>query len=143
MKIQLMTIDDYDNVYTLWTSTPGVGMRSIDDSRPGIEKFLKRNPYTNFIALEDNKVVGVILCGHDGRRAYIYHTAVDVNFRGQGIATKLLETVYSALDKEGINKAALVVFTYNELGNAFWKAKGWGKRMDLNYYNKSLNSENI
>lgn len=143
MKIQLMTINDYDSVYGLWTGTPGVGMRSIDDSRSGIEKFLKRNPYTNFIALEDNKLVGVILCGHDGRRAYIYHTAVDVNFRGQGIATKMLDAVYSALDKEGINKAALVVFTHNSLGNAFWKAKGWEERMDLNYYNKSLNRKNI
>lgn len=143
MKIQLMTINDYDNVHHLWTSTTGMGLRCIDDSKPGIEKFLKRNPSTNFIALEDNKIVGVIMCGHDGRRAYIYHTAVDINYRGQGIATKLLEAVYDALNREGINKAALVVFTHNDLGNFFWKSRGWEKRNDLNYYNKSLNNENI
>lgn len=142
MRIQLMTIDDYENVYSLWTSTSGMGMRSIDDSKPGIEKFLKRNPATNFIAIDDNKLIGAILCGHDGRRAYIYHTAVDINYRGKGIGTKLLEAVYSELKIEGINKAALVVFTNNETGNSFWESKGWEKRIDLNYYNRSLNNEN-
>ena len=142
MKIQTMTINDYEDVYSLWTNTPGVGMRSVDDSKQGIEKFLNRNPTTNFVAVDDDKIVGVILSGHDGRRGYIYHTAVDIKFRGQGIGTKLLESVYGALEKEGVTKAALVVFTNNEIGNSFWKTKGFEKRIDLNYYNKSLNSEN-
>lgn len=137
-----MDINDYEDVYCLWTNTPGVGMRSIDDSKPGIEKFLKRNPNTNFVAIDNNKTVGVILCGHDGRRAYIYHTAVDIKYRNQGIGTMLLEKVYAALMSEGITKVALVVFTNNEIGKSFWKSKDFEKRNDLNYFNKSINSEN-
>ncbi|MDF2674541.1 MAG: ypeA, partial [Clostridiales bacterium] len=125
MKIQVMTIKDYEDVYSLWTNTPGVGIRSIDDSKPGIEKFLDRNPATSFVAVDDNKIVGVILCGHDGRRGYIYHTAVDIKYREQGIGTKLLEAVYAALKGEGINKAALIVFSNNGIGNSFWKSRGW------------------
>lgn len=143
MRIRTMKIDDYEEIYKLWTSTNGMGLRSMDDSKEGISKFLNRNPSTNFVAIKDNKIVGVILCGHDGRRAYIYHTAVKENYRKQGIGNALIEAVYKALENEGINKVALVVFKTNEKGNAFWKAQGWEERVDLNYYNKVINPDNV
>lgn len=143
MKIRILKLDDYEEIYKLWTSTNGMGLRSIDDSKEGISKFLNRNPSTNFVAIKDNKIVGVILCGHDGRRAYIYHTAVKENYRKQGIGNTLIEAVYKALENEGINKVALVVFKTNEKGNAFWKSQGWEERVDLNYYNKVINPDNV
>lgn len=142
MEIVKMKISNYENIFKLWTSTPGMGLRNLDDSKEGIDKFLRRNPTTNFIAEEDGKIVGSILCGHDGRRGYIYHTAVDMRYRGKGIGKKLVNSVINALKREGINKAALVVFTNNEVGNGFWRSMGWEKREDLNYYNLSINKEN-
>lgn len=142
MEIRTMSIGDYEKVYKLWTNTAGIGMRSIDDSKAGIGKFLERNPATSFVASVDGNIVGAILCGHDGRRGYIYHTAVDINYRKQGIGRKLVETVYKALNAEGITKAGLVVFKNNDIGNSFWKSIGWEERADLNYYSKSLNPEN-
>lgn len=143
MEIKTMVIEDYENVYELWTNTAGVGMRSVDDSKIGIDKFIKRNPSTNFVALADDKIVGVILSGHDGRRGHIYHAAVDIKYRGQGIGTSLVDAVYKSLEKEGINKAGLVVFKNNYIGNSFWKSSGLEERTDLNYYNMTINSENI
>ena len=67
--VRAMTMDDYDEVYALWMSIHGFGIRSIDDSREGIERFIKRNPGLSAVDIEDNKIVGAILCGHDGRRA--------------------------------------------------------------------------
>lgn len=142
MEIVEMKISNYEDIFILWTSTPGMGLRNLDDSKEGIDKFLRRNPTTNFIAEEDGKIVGSILCGHDGRRGYIYHTAVDMRYRGKGIGKKLVNSVINALKCEGINKAALVVFTNNEVGNGFWRSMGWEKREDLNYYNLSINKEN-
>lgn len=142
MEIVEMKISNYEDIFKLWTSTPGMGLRNLDDSKEGIDKFLRRNPTTNFIAEEDGKIVGSILCGHDGRRGYIYHTAVDMRYRGKGIGKKLVNSVINALKREGINKAALVVFTNNEVGNGFWRSMGWEKREDLNYYNLSINNEN-
>lgn len=142
MEILEMKISNYEEVFKLWTSTAGMGMRNLDDSKEGISKFLKRNPTTNFIAMDNCKIVGVILCGHDGRRAYIYHTAVDEKYRGKGIGKKLVDKVMDTLKQEGINKAALVVFSNNEIGNGFWSSTGWERREDLNYYNLSLNNEN-
>lgn len=143
MEIRLMSIEDYDRVNQLWKSTQGMGMRSLDDSYEGIEKFLKRNPATNFIAQVENNIVGVILCGHDGRRGYIYHTAVNIEYRGRGIGRTLVNTVINALKKEDINKVALVVFSSNDLGNKFWQSLGFIRRNDLIYRNLSINEKNI
>jgi ribosomal protein S18 acetylase RimI-like enzyme len=142
IAIRVMTIDDYEQVFRLWTGTAGVGMRSLDDSEPGIRKFLERNPNTCFVAEIDGSLAGVILSGHDGRRAYIYHTAVKEAYRGRGIGKALVDAVETAMKKEGINKIALVAFRTNETGNRFWEKQDYCDRPDLVYRNKSLNTAN-
>jgi ribosomal protein S18 acetylase RimI-like enzyme len=138
MVIRKMTMDDYDLVYHLWLNTPGMGLNDLDDSRPGIEKYLKRNPETCFVAEKDNRIIGVILCGNDGRRGYVHHTAVSVTERRNGVGTALVDTALEALKNEGINKVALVVFSKNELGNSFWEKRGFTAREDLVYRNKAI-----
>lgn len=137
-KIRVMTADDYDGVYRLWMSTPGMGLNDVDDSREGILKYLKRNPGTCFVAEKDGRIAGVIISGHDGRRGYIYHTAVAIEDRKQGIGSLLLEAATEALEAEGISKAALVVFGRNEIGNHFWERNGFTSREDLVYRNKAI-----
>lgn len=138
MKIRIMTTDDYEDVYTLWLSCKGMGLNNLDDSKDGINKFLQRNPETCFVAESDNKILGVIIVGNDGRRGYIYHTAVHPDYRHNGIATKLVNEAVSALKNIGINKTALVVFERNTAGNAFWEKIGFTVRDDLVYRNLSL-----
>ena len=142
VNIRVMTIEDYDGVYNLWINTPGMGLNSTDDSREGIEKYIKRNPTSCFVAEDNDKIVGVIIAGHDGRRGYIYHTAVLPAYRKQEIAKRLVDSVMSALDAEGINKVALVVFKKNELGNGFWENIGFINRDDLVYRNKNIHELN-
>ena len=137
---RVMTIDDYDAVYDLWINTPGMGLNTTDDSREGIDRFIKRNPTTCFVAENEGKVIGVILSGNDGRRGYIYHTAVLPQYRRQGVGRELVDNAMSALEREGINKTALVVFGRNETGNAFWENIGFTKRDDLNYRNRNIHA---
>lgn len=113
-------------------------MNTVDDSKDGITRFLKRNPTSCFVAQNNGDIVGVIISGHDGRRGYIYHTAVSDKFRHQGIAGKLLKNAINALDKEGIQKVALVVFEKNYIGNSFWEKQGFIVREDLVYRNKNI-----
>ena len=136
--IRKMTIADYDAVYDLWISTPGMGLNTTDDSREGIEKYLKRNPNTCFVAEEEGKIVGAILSGHDGRRGYISHTAVRVEMRGRGLGREFVEHVMEAFKQEEIHKVALVVFEKNQIGNVFWESVGFTTRDDLIYRNKSI-----
>lgn len=140
VNIRVMSITDYDGVYNLWINTPGMGLNSTDDSREGIEKYLKRNPTSSFVAECDRIIVGVIMAGHDGRRGYIHHTAVLPEYRNQGIAKRLVDSAMDALDKEGINKVALVVFKKNDIGNGFWEEIGFIDRTDLVYRNKNIHA---
>lgn len=138
MEIRKMTLEDYGELYDFWMSTPGMGLNDVDDSEAGIDRYLRRNPNTNFVATIADKIVGAILSGHDGRRGYLYHTAVSVTYRNKGIGSALLEAALAALRAEGISKAALVVFKSNEVGNSFWEQKGFHAREDLNYRNRAL-----
>ncbi|MBU3839847.1 MAG: GNAT family N-acetyltransferase [Candidatus Ruminococcus intestinipullorum] len=137
-----MTLDDYEQVYDLWNRIHGFRIRSIDDSREGIERFLKRNPSTSVVAEIDGKVVGSILCGHDGRRGCLYHVCVDKEFRRRGIGRQMVIWTMEILKKEKINNVSLIAFTENEIGNTFWNTIGWKERLDLNYYDFVLNTEN-
>lgn len=138
MNIRKMQITDYDNIYRLWMPCSGMGLNNIDDSREGIDKFIKRNPDTCFVAEINSELVGVIMVGNDGRRGYIYHTAVNPQYRNQGIARQLVNRAMQALEQCGINKVALVVFKKNESGNAFWEKLGFTVREDLVYRNKAI-----
>lgn len=143
MEYKKMKMSDYKDAFDLWMATDGMGLRSLDDSEKGIEKFLLRNPNTNYICCLDGKLIGLMLCGHDGRRAYIYHAVVAKEYRGRGIGKTLLDNVTKAVIGEGIHKIALVVYAHNQLGNKFWEAQGYTTREDLTYRNKSANDLNV
>lgn len=138
MEIRKMEISDYKSVYNLWLSCKGMGLNDVDDSEKGISRFLERNPETCFVAVDNDEIIGVILCGNDGRRGYIYHTAVKPSERNNGIGTKLVDKAMKAFENIGITKVALVVFEKNETGNAFWEKKGFTSRQDLVYRNKQI-----
>ena len=137
IEYRLMNIEDYEQAYDLWILC-GNGLNNKDDSREGIDRYLKRNPTTSFVAVCEEKVVGVILCGHDGRRGIIQHACVSPEYRRFGIGSKLVDLALEALKDEGINKVLLVAFKKNEGGNKFWESQGFTLREDLNYRNKAL-----
>lgn len=143
MTIREMKENDYDQVYKLWKTIQGFAIRSIDDSRDGVAAFIKRNPTTSAVAIENGIVVGAILCGHDGRRGCFYHVCVHPEYRRRGIGKAMVVFCMNALKDEHINKVSLIAFTQNDIGNAFWKTIGWTKREDLNYYDFTLNEANI
>lgn len=141
--IRAMTIDDYEQVRNLWMQIKGFAIRSIDDSREGVLRFLERNPNTSVVAEENGVIVGAILCGHDGRRGCLYHVCVAPDYRRRGIGKAMVAFCMDALKREHINKVSLIAFTKNDIGNAFWHNVGWVQREDLNYYDFVLNRENI
>jgi ribosomal protein S18 acetylase RimI-like enzyme len=137
-----MTAGDYEKVHELWKEAPGISLRSLDDAAAGIKKFLEKNSASSFVAEEGGELAGAILAGHDGRRAYIYHTAVGEKFRGKGTGRALIQAVEAAAIRAGINKIGLVALKNNIPANRFWKALDFEVREDLVYRDKTLNPEN-
>jgi len=132
-----MTIGDYADVLDLWQTSEGVGL-SDSDSRENIQQYLDRNSGMSFVALMDDKVVGAILAGHDGRRGYIYHLAVNPDFRRQGIGRNLVERCIKIMAESGIKKCHLFIFNENTEGMAFWESIGWSPRSDIGVISKNI-----
>ena len=152
ITIRSMEEADYEKVFGLWKTIKGFGIRSVDDSKEGVIRFIRRNPGISVVAEANGQVVGAILCGHDGRRGCFYHVCVREEFRQQGIGKNMAVFAMKALQEEHINKVCLIAFKKNEVGNSFWKSVwvisswksvGWTFREDLNYYDFVLNDENI
>jgi ribosomal protein S18 acetylase RimI-like enzyme len=141
--VRAMTMEDYEAVHELWMTIHGFGIRSVDDSREGVERFLARNPGISVVAESGGAIVGSILCGHDGRRGCFYHVCVREDMRRQGIGKAMATAAMRRLQEENISKVNLVAFKRNEVGNQFWYEEGWQLRDDLNTYDFLLNEENI
>ena len=143
VRIQPMTVEDYNDVRALWMTIRGFGIRTLDDSPADIRRFILRNPTTSVVARVGNRIVGSILCGSDGRQGALYHVCVAKEFRRRGIGTKMVGYCMQQLKLMGINRVSLIAFTANDAGNAFWKQIGWTRRTNVNYYEFELNEKNI
>ncbi len=130
LNIREMTIEDYEDVYTLWDASEGIGL-SDADSKEGIKRFLKRNPMLSFVAMDKGEIVGAALCGHDGRRGYIHHLAVIPSHRREGIGRSLVGRCMYALMRIGIGKCHLFVFGENQEAIDFWETLGYSQRVEL------------
>jgi ribosomal protein S18 acetylase RimI-like enzyme len=118
------SIGDYDAAVHIWQRVEGVEIAEGDD-RKGIAKFLARNPGLSRVAIDGPAVVGVALCGHDGRRGHIYHLAVDPNYHGRGLGKRLLGECLDGLRSARVQRVIILVADDNQRGAAFWKHTGW------------------
>ena len=132
-----MTIGDYDEFYALWSGMSGVGLSEADE-RDSIAAYLSRNPGQSFICKAGGQIVGTILCGNDGRRAYIHHTAVSPEHRRHGVATELVRLAMAAQRECGIQKCHLFVISDNEQGKHFWRKTGFTDRYDIDIMSMNL-----
>lgn len=137
IQIQKFNIEDYENVYALWEKCDGIGLSNAD-TKESIERYLNRNQGMSFVAKEEGTLVGAILAGHDGRRGYIHHLAVNKNARRRGIGMRLVEESFAVLSGESIEKCHIFVFRDNLRATDFWVNKGWNVRMDLNIISKEI-----
>jgi len=138
--IRAMSADDYASVAELWRRTEGIGLNE-SDTEQAIIAYLSRNPGMSAVGqLQDGEVVGAILCGHDGRRGYLHHLAVDSAHRHQGIAARLLEWCFERLGEAGVPKCNIFLFRDNQLGASFWSHNGWSSRSDLVVFQKATSS---
>ncbi len=118
------SIDDYDAAIRLWRRVEGLEIAEGDD-REGLAQFLKRNRGLSRVAIDGAAIVGVALCGHDGRRGHVYHLAVDPAYQGCGLGKRLLDECLNGLRSAGMKRVIIMVADDNQRGAEFWKRQGW------------------
>lgn len=130
-------MNDYEEILNLWEICEGIGLSSAD-SPDKISTYLDRNPGMSFVAKASSKIVGAVLCGHDGRRGFIHHLAVHPSYRKKGIGKSLADACIAVLEKIGIEKCHLFIFRNNESGIWFWERAGWSMRDDIGIMSRDL-----
>jgi N-acetylglutamate synthase len=135
--IRDFSLKDYEAALALWKASENIGLSSADN-RANIERFLKRNPGMSKVAVENGRIIGTVLCGHDGRRGYLHHLCVDERYRRQSLGTKLMNACLDELKKKSIQKCHLFIFGKNESGKKFWEATGWGHRTDIEIFSRDI-----
>ncbi len=134
-RLRPLEVADFDAVLALWNQTEGVGMTE-SDTPEMLKLFLERNPNLSLVVENQKEIAGAILCGHDGRRGFLYHLAVAPSHRRQGLANAMVEACLAALGKVGLLKCNILVYAHNESGKTFWKKHGWNAREDLMLWQK-------
>jgi len=125
-----LTPCDLEAAHGLWAESEGVGLTE-SDTPDRLRAFLERNPDLSLIARDGTRLVGAVLCGHDGRRGYLNHLAVLPEYRGRGLGRQMIETCLAALATLGILKCTIFVYADNDAGQQFWKRCGWTARREL------------
>lgn len=124
-SIRPLAPGDYDEAFALWSRTEGMGLGA-SDTREAIAFFLERNPGLSQAALDEHgRLVGALLCGHDGRRGYLHHLAVDLAHRRHGLGGQLVARCVEKLTALGLEKCNLFLLAENETGRTFWQHQGW------------------
>jgi len=123
-SLRKMTLDDYDAVFELWDKTEYVSLNECD-TRDGMAFYLKHNPDSCFVAEADGRIVGTVLCGHDGRRGFLRHLVIAKAYRNKGIGTQLVAQCLAVLSSKGVGKCNIFVNSENVRGLEFWKQAGW------------------
>jgi ribosomal protein S18 acetylase RimI-like enzyme len=130
VEIVPMAVGDLEAVSALWNNTEGVGMNESDG--PGqIRAFLDRNPGLSLVARDGTRLVGAVLCGHDGRRGFLYHLAVLPEYRKRGVGRAMVELCLDALGALGLLRCNILIYVDNHSGEQFWKRGGWYDRNEL------------
>jgi N-acetylglutamate synthase len=124
IKTREFSINDYDAALELWQRVEGLEIAE-GDERGGVAHFLARNPGLSRVATDGSALVGVALCGHDGRRGYIYHLAVDPAYQTRGLGKRLMDECLSGLRRAGVKRALILVAHNNLRGRNFWRRSGW------------------
>jgi len=124
VQFRPMTVEDLAAAREMWSHTPGVELAE-GDKVEELESYLQRNWNLSQVAFFENKLIGAILVGHDGRRGILYHLAVNEGHRGKGIGRKLAENGLCALRSDGVSRALLLVDRENNNRSHFWKSLGW------------------
>jgi ribosomal protein S18 acetylase RimI-like enzyme len=137
MTVDALRIEDYEAAHALWRLTEGMGLSSAD-TLPAIRRYLERNPGMSTAARIDGRLVATALAGHDGRRGYLHHVAVDPAHRGCGLGRAVVDRSLAMLKEAGMDRCHLFIFASNSNGQAFWRSVGWTQRRDIRLYSRGL-----
>jgi ribosomal protein S18 acetylase RimI-like enzyme len=129
-RIERAQAEDLQSMLALWRIIPGLGIGRGDEEE-ALKAFLAKNPSTCLVLRENERLIGTVLGGFDGRRGYLYHLAVHPDYQGRGYGKQLLQQVIQEFKILGTLKIHLFTFKDNPAAAKFYENQGWEQRQDI------------
>jgi len=137
VRLEPFELDDLDEARALWEAT-GMWLRPSDGPEQ-MALLIERDPELQLAARDGSgRLVGTVLGGWDGRRAYVYHLAVAPDRQRGGIAGLLMDELEERFRARGALKAKLQVLVDNDVSRAFFAARGYLFEVDCEPWGKEL-----
>lgn len=129
-RLRLMTPEDFNACQVLWRRCAGVILRDWESPQT-LSTMLVRNPGGGWVIESGDQLIGTILAGHDGWRGYIYHAAIDPDWRRSGLGSTLAHQALTYFASQHIHRIHMLVDADNQAGKSFWRAMGAKVRADV------------
>jgi ribosomal protein S18 acetylase RimI-like enzyme len=140
-EIRPLQISDYDDLIALWQRS-GLSHRPKGrDTYEAIAIELQR-PETCFYGMFDgDKMIGSVVGSSDGRKGWINRLAVDPDYRGQGLAGRLIKECENFLYRLGLKVIAALIEGENTESLATFKKAKYELWNDITYCSKRFSPE--
>lgn len=124
--IQAMKELDIDKVIKLWNEILDSSFLQSSVTKEDLIKYIKRNQDVSSVACtEDGIVIGVLLCGHDGIRGFIYQIAIDNKYKVNEISKRMLDRSLSKLQEAGIKTGFIFTQSNTHDMDETFNSIGW------------------
>jgi ribosomal protein S18 acetylase RimI-like enzyme len=136
LTIVTLTAEDYDAVRKLWEQA-GLPIRAAGrDSREQFAEQLAGGIQNVVGARLGDRLVGVVVTTHDGRKGWINRLAVHPDFRRQGLGLRLIAEAERVLHEQGLQIIAALIEDWNQPSLALFERAGYVEYPGIHYVAK-------
>ncbi|MCI0497990.1 MAG: GNAT family N-acetyltransferase [Thermoplasmata archaeon] len=136
IEVRGFTMDDYDEVMSLWERCDAERKPKGRDAREAVERQLGLGTAIYLVAEDGGRIVGTVFATHDGRRGWINRLVVDQDRRRRGIGTMLVREAERRLDAAGIDITAVHVWEWNAASIATFGSLGYERAPECIYMSR-------
>ncbi len=130
LSVRRCSSDDVDAVLELWALARSQHA-STPDRREDVERLVNGSPAALLVAVDAERVVGVVIAAWDGWRGNIYRLAVEDAYRRQGVGLRLTRAAEDYLRGCGVRRVTALVAYDDEAAGRFWDAAGYPQDADI------------
>jgi ribosomal protein S18 acetylase RimI-like enzyme len=129
-------MDDYDAVMELWRDAGLPSKPKGRDSRGEVGSQLRFEGTIFLVAEREGRLVGSLICTHDGRKGWMNRLAVRPDSRRKGIGGELVREGERRLREAGLRMIAVLIEEWNGTSMEVFQSLGYRPHEDIIYLTK-------
>ena len=137
IEFRELTPNDYEQLVELWEHQKVIGDIPCATSRDAYEHYLSHNACLSLGAIDNENLVGAILCGQQGTQGMIEHVTLHEDYfnhsQGTPLINLLINRAMNKLVKNGYTKCTITI-AEESIKQNFWTSIRWNDQPDLSSF---------